>query len=104
MRLDAILPFRSQEKECKRPESPLLGIAVAPIQGREMVLGHESGEITGGGEGLGRGRGINEDWRRGETERRYRLMLIYHSGEILSYELGRGKGASGSTSSAVTIL
>ncbi|KZF21397.1 hypothetical protein L228DRAFT_240255 [Xylona heveae TC161] len=35
-RLDAILPFKSQEEAGQRPNYPLMGIAVGPVQGREM--------------------------------------------------------------------
>ncbi|TKA76113.1 hypothetical protein B0A49_03514 [Cryomyces minteri] len=62
-RLDRILPFHSQEKAGQRPNAPLLGIAVGPIQGT-----------------AGEGR-----------TRRWRLMLHYLDYTVLSYEIGKGR-------------
>ena len=36
LRVDWTLPFREQEKQHQRPNAPLLGLAVGPIQGREV--------------------------------------------------------------------
>lgn len=61
MRLDAILPFASQEKENQRPFAPLHGIAVGPLQGSEALP---------------------------PEQKRWRLMMMYQDHSILSYELG----------------
>ncbi|KAK5013386.1 hypothetical protein LTR39_003675 [Cryomyces antarcticus] len=62
-RLERILPFHSQEKAGQRPNAPLLGVAVGPIQGT-----------------AGEGR-----------TRRWRLMLHYLDYTVLSYEIGKGR-------------
>lgn len=70
MRLDTVLPREGTEgergPEC-RPTAALLGIAVSPVQERR------------------RPRGRGGVWGR----RRWRLMMVYMDGSILSYELGR---------------
>jgi hypothetical protein len=67
MRLDLILPFKSEEtQERIRPTHGLMGIAVAPMQGE-------------------RKRGA----KTGEGPRRWRLMLHYFNHTILSYEISR---------------
>ncbi|KAH0542417.1 hypothetical protein FGG08_003172 [Glutinoglossum americanum] len=87
-RLEAILPFKSQEKDGLRPDVPLVGLAVAPIQGRELAVDREA--MTDVSAGLGsRSRARMEAWRRVEGKRRHRLMVMYHCGTVLSYELGR---------------
>jgi hypothetical protein len=87
-RLETILPFKSQEKDGLRPDAPLAGLAVAPIQGRELAVDREA--MTDVSAGLGsRSRTRMEAWRRVEGKRRYRLMIMYLSGTVLSYELGR---------------
>ena len=86
-RLDAILPLHSQEIDGHRPDVPLLGIAIGPIQGRETMVG--SG---GSDDSLGNGR--DESWRGVECSRRYRLMLTYYDHTVLSYELGRSNKAT----------
>jgi CRT10 len=85
-RLEAILPFKSQEKEGFRPDVPLAGLAVAPIQGRELAVDRST--MTDISAGLGC-RSRTEAWRRVERTRRYRLMIMYYCGSVLSYELGR---------------
>ncbi|KAL9123741.1 MAG: hypothetical protein Q9217_006860, partial [Psora testacea] len=35
-RLEAILPFKSQEEKGMRPEAPLLGMAISPVQGQGL--------------------------------------------------------------------
>jgi hypothetical protein len=85
-RLEAILPFKSQEKDRLRPDAPLVGLAVAPIQGRELAVDRET--MTDVSAGLG-SRSRSEAWRRVEGKRRYRLMIMYFCGTVLSYELGR---------------
>lgn len=80
-RVDWLLPLKSQEEKGQRPESPLLGMAVGPIQGREMSPGDE--EIGGG---------AGEKWRAVESSRRYRLVMVYYDHTVLSYEIWRGGG------------
>ena len=75
MRLDWTLPFKSQEEKGERPNLPLIGIALGPLQGRFRTLeGAEDEEFY---------------WRKAEPVRRYRLMLTYFDRTVLSYELGR---------------
>ena len=81
MRLDWMLPFKSQEEKGDRPNVPLIGIAVGPIQGRLFA--------TNGSEETLLGEAHNESWRRFEPLRRYRLMLTYLDQTVLSYEIGR---------------
>ncbi|KAG9248543.1 hypothetical protein BJ878DRAFT_487815 [Calycina marina] len=61
-RIDAILPTKEHEDEGHRPTSPLLGMAVAPIQ-----------------------TGVPDPSRS-----RWRVLLHYYNATILSYELYRG--------------
>ena len=79
MRLDWVLPFASQEGRGERPHSSLLGIAVAPVQGRELEK--------------------KDSWERldesGRTAGRWRLLLTYQDNTVLSYELWRGGGLEG---------
>ncbi len=86
-RVDWLLPLKSQEDKGQRPESPLLGMAVGPIQGREMTPADE--EVGSGGGGAG------EKWRAVESSRRYRLMMVYYDHTVLSYEIWRDCGAEG---------
>ena len=79
-RIEWLLPLKSQEEKGMRPESPLLGIAVGPVQGRE-INGHESPR----GDGAARA----EKWRAVERSRRYRLLVTYYDHTILSYEIWR---------------
>lgn len=80
-RVDALLPFKSQEEKGLRPTVPLLGMAVGPIQGRETMDQSNS-------------RFDPPDPRAEEgkplaTPRRYRLFLFYTDHTILSYEITR---------------
>ncbi|KAF8471907.1 hypothetical protein BDZ91DRAFT_481471 [Kalaharituber pfeilii] len=114
MRIDGILPPEARERPRNtndedlhaRPCSPLLGLAVGPIQGREFGRSRSNSEDDFAGK-LGsdgededeakiqvkrdigmwrrRKRGI---WRGVEKRRRYRMMMVYMDGTILSYELG----------------
>ena len=61
-KISAILPRQSQEGRNMRPETPLLGMAVSPIQGHGTTNA-----------GL----------------RRYRLLMTYYDHTILSYEILR---------------
>ena len=82
-RLERIVPFGSQEDQCARPKMPLLGIAVAPIQGHEFEavgLGPNPPEEE-----------RRESWRAADSSRRYRLLLTYSDHTMLSYEISRGK-------------
>lgn len=69
-RIEHILPFKSQEERGERPEMPLLGMAIGPVQGGG------SDEMAG-------------------MSGRYRLLLIYYDHTVMSYEFGRDKGGSG---------
>ena len=61
-KISAILPRQSQERRNLRPDTPLLGMAVSPVQGhRASDAGH----------------------------RRYRLLMTYYDHTILSYEIFR---------------
>ena len=78
--IDWILPFKSQEDKGVRPEAPLMGIAVSPVQGQA-----DSGEITDDdGSSLYAGR---QTPRPGT--RKYRIMLVYAEHTVLSYEIKR---------------
>ncbi|QIX01829.1 hypothetical protein AMS68_007346 [Peltaster fructicola] len=62
MRIDAVLPFDSQEKLNQRPFSPLHGIAASPLQGTEDLS---------------------------DEKKRWRLLLMYQDQSVLSYEIAR---------------
>ena len=87
LRLDWILPLYSQEKNGERPRVPLLGIAVGPIQGRQLATTDVDRDSPDGAE--------QESWRAVECSRRYRLLLMYCDNSVLSYELARQPGRSG---------
>lgn len=84
--IDWILPLKSQEDSGKRPEAPLMGLAVSPVQGREDTDGISDME----GSPLGAGR---QSWR--FELRKYRIMLIYADHTILSYEIARSTRGMG---------
>ncbi|KAI9762851.1 MAG: hypothetical protein M4579_000204 [Chaenotheca gracillima] len=86
-RVEWLLPFLSQEKRSNRPETPLLGIAVAPIQGMEKAS--DPDDLEGSSSKSNR----RQTWRRFEPQRRYRLMITYFDGTVLSYEIGRSTAA-----------
>ena len=86
-RVDWILPFHSQEAKGERPEAPLLGIAVGPIQGRERTSESAGDEATNDG--------TSERWRAVEHSRRYRLLMTYDDHTILSYEIWRSANENG---------
>ena len=79
-RVEHILPFKSQEDRGERPEVPLLGMAIGPLQGHG-IENHAPGVD---------GPSAVED----ETETRFRLLLIYCDHTVLSYAIGRRKGKS----------
>lgn len=85
LRLEHTLPFATQEQAGERPVRPLLGFAIAPVQGREQAAPSTSGP----GAAINTPRKRREHWRRYEPLRRYRLMLHYYDHTILSYEIGR---------------
>ena len=114
MRLDEMLPREpgdfintgtvSRDDSGLRPCSSLLGIAVGPIQGREISSAHnghggstedcEMGESDyDNREQIGWRRRKRGGWRGVEKRRRYRLMMVYRDGTVLSYELGGATGA-----------
>ena len=77
-RIEAILPFKSQEDKGFRPSKPLLGMAIGPIQGYERKV-HSQSNIEG------------EDFSPNsiEIEGRYRLIMLYYDHTVLSYEVSR---------------
>ena len=76
-KVEAILPTLSQEKQGMRPEVPLLGMAVSPVQGQGMKA--YSPSMTEA-----------EDRRTPRGEGRYRLLMMYYDHTILSYEISSG--------------
>ena len=78
--IDWILPLKSQEDRGIRPEAPLMGLAVSPVQGREDTDGIADMEISP--------LGASRQSLRSEL-RKYRTMLIYADHSILSYEISR---------------
>ena len=82
-RVDWLLPLKSQEDKGMRPESPLLGMAVGPVQGMEMVPESRDEPREDGG---------REAWRAAGGSRRYRLMMFYYDHTVLSYEIWRSEG------------
>ena len=79
-RAEHILPFKSQEDRGERPEVPLLGMAIGPLQG------HGIENHTPGVDG--------PTAVKVETDTRYRLLLIYCDHTVLSYDIGRRNGMS----------
>ena len=65
-KISAILPLKSQEEKHVRPEKPLLGMAISPIQGQRKMAS------------------VN-----GDSTRRYRLLMTYYDHTVLSYEILR---------------
>ena len=80
-RIEYILPFKSQEDKRERPDAPLMGMAVGPVQGHGIESEPAELRATDGTEKL--------------DGRRYRLLMIYYDHTVLSYEIGRGKGRTG---------
>ena len=78
--IDWILPLKSQEDRGVRPEAPLMGLAVSPVQGREDTDGFADMESSP--------LGASCQSLRSEL-RKYRIMLIYADHSILSYETSR---------------
>ena len=67
-RIDRILPSKSQENEGVRPNAPLLGLAVSPLQIDESLWA-----------------------KKRQCERAWRLVMHYYDHTILSYELRRNE-------------
>lgn len=82
-RIDWIIPFKSQEDRGVRPEEPLLGIAVSPVQGQG-----DQGEVADE-------EGAGPDASRRLGTRKYRIMLVYVGHTILSYEIDRSMTGTG---------
>ena len=82
-RIDWIVPFKSQEDRGVRPEAPLMGIAVSPIQGQgdQSEIADEDGAGADASRRLG--------------TRKYRIMLVYSEHTILSYVIDRSTTGTG---------
>ncbi|KAL8812344.1 MAG: hypothetical protein Q9200_001111 [Gallowayella weberi] len=82
LRIEAFLPFKSQEDAGRRPKTELLGVAVGPVQGHERnradVLGEDDGSF-----------GTRTTARFSMKSRPYRVMLYYRDHTVLSYEIKR---------------
>ena len=78
-RVECILPLKSEEEKEHRPEVALMGMAVAPIQGKKTMNNQSRLEVP------------NQDseslCESFENPRRYRLFLIYCNHTVLSYEI-----------------
>lgn len=99
-RIEAIVPFRSQESSGLRPEKPLLGFAVSPIQGHQPA---RPGLATYNSKELNTIAGLNiaRELRRPDRPtdhsrdhlvpeaRRWRLIIMYYDLTTLSYEISR---------------
>ena len=81
-KIEFILPFHSQEGKGLRPERPLLGMAIGPIQGHETRPDSGSGLETTDATATGARIATR-------SSRRFRLMMMYHDHTILSYEICR---------------
>ena len=94
-RVDWILPLLSQDRRSVRPETPLMGFAVSPVQGHSNPDEYGEGEDT------------DQNATRSSTSlgtRKYRIMLVYTDHTVLSYEIGRSSGAVGCEVDGRTIL
>lgn len=75
-RLDDVFP-RQAEYDKLQVKGPLLGIATAPMQGMEF-------------DGNDRSR---KKWQAVTSRRRWRLILVYATGVVITYEVGREQDA-----------
>lgn len=76
-KFEAIVPFRSQERLGQRPEVPLMGIAVSPMQNHWFPKPDDSpGDSPPSYTNVG-------------VPMRYRLLLIYCDHTVLAYEIFR---------------
>ena len=77
-KVEAIVPYMSEEDKGMRPEVPLLGMAISPVQGQgsrpyspsNMTPNREPQKVFG-------------------LSRRYRLLMMYYDQTMLSYEISR---------------
>ena len=77
-KIEVILPYKSQEEKGMRPESPLLGMAISPVQGQGLRAYSPSHSMP------------ETALRKGiDTSGRYRLLMMYYDQTILSYEISR---------------
>lgn len=83
-RVEYILPFKSQEEKGVRPEEPLMGMAVSPLQGHEYRPDPSSIR----GMTSERASPYEGSDRRGSS-RRFRLLMMYYDHTVLSYEISR---------------
>ena len=81
-KIEFILPFHSQEGQGLRPERPLLGIAIGPIQGHETKP--DDGSALETSDATVTGPRIATI-----SSRRFRLMMLYYDHTLLSYEISR---------------
>lgn len=78
-RVEAFLPFGSQEDAGHRPKKNLLGVAVGPVQGHERQREDLFDAATG----------ARLNRRRVTQSRPYRVMLYYSDHTVLNYEITR---------------
>jgi hypothetical protein len=92
LRLDWVVPFKSQENRKQRPWSPLLGLATAPVQGCQA----RGSPVTRSGGGLhdvlNRFGGVSGKEPRPQAGR-WRLFLTYVDNTVLTYDLFRDEGS-----------
>lgn len=95
-RVDAVLPFKSEEYTRQRPYVCLLGIAVSPVPETERVseLRRRVPTAPGGRRKRRRGRAGPSELAP-EAPRRWRLVLNYMDHTVLQYELTRQGGEVG---------
>ena len=85
LKIERILPSKSQEDAGVRPDVPLMGIAVGPVQGYGIEV-----------EAAGAESPAREDLDVPKLgDGRYRLLMVYCDHTVLSYELGRSKTGTG---------
>ena len=78
-KIEAIVPYKSQEDQNLRVLELLLGIAVSPIQGCQPKAYSPSSSSS------------NIPLNRAVQQRRYRLLLYYYDHTILSYEIAHSE-------------
>ncbi|KAI9711895.1 MAG: hypothetical protein M1812_007049 [Candelaria pacifica] len=95
-RIEAFLPLRSQEEQGLRPNTPLLGFAIGPVQTRAMESAAENHNLANGHRSKYGGRG--------ETTNKIRLMMTYRDRTVMSYEVSRTDSASHKTDHDLLVL
>lgn len=80
-KIEAILPYESQEKKDVRPEYQLVGMAISPVQGQQARAPYE--ELFAP---------FSPPLHKERGTRRWRLMMTYMDHTILSYEISRPRG------------